>query len=75
MIAMPCMSPDGKPTESGVATLKAIKEGAFTPSEMATATSRQLFLVRSGLRELVGAGLIESVEDKYKLTSNGEKLI
>ena len=72
---MPCISPDGKPTESGIATLKAIKAGSYTPSEISSVTSRQLFLVRSGLRELVAAGLIESVEDKYKLTSNGEKLI
>jgi len=72
---MPCMSPDGKPTESGITTLKAIKAGAHTPTEISSATSRQLFLVRSGLRELLAAELIESIEDKYKLTSNGEKLI
>lgn len=75
MITMPCMSPDGRPTESGIATLNAIKSGAYTPSEIASATSRQLFLVRSGLRELVGAGLVENAEDRYKLTPSGEKLI
>ena len=72
---MPCMSPDGKPTESGIATLKAIKAGASTPSEIAVTTGRQLFLVRSGLRELVSAGLVESIEDRYRLTADGEKLI
>jgi predicted transcriptional regulator len=69
------MSPDGRPTESGVATLKAIKAGAGTPSQIATATNRQLFLVRSGLRELVGAGFIENIEDRYQLTPSGEKII
>lgn len=75
MIAMPCISSDGKPTESGVATLKAIKAGASTPSEIATATSRQLFLVRSGLRELVSAGLVKLSEEKYQLTDTGMKAI
>ena len=70
---MPCMSPDGKPTESGIATLKAIKGGAATPSEIATATNRQLFLVRSGLRELVGAELVKLSENKYQLTDTGER--
>jgi predicted transcriptional regulator len=75
VIAMPCVSPDGKLTESGIATLKSIKVGASSPNEIALATGRQLFLVRSGLRELVGAGLVELREEKYKLTAEGEKAI
>jgi predicted transcriptional regulator len=71
---MPCVS-DGKPTESGIATLKAIKSGPSTTSEIASVTGRELFLVRSGLRELVGAGLVEITGDKYRLTAQGEKLI
>lgn len=70
---MPCTSPDGKPTESGVATLKAVKEGASTPQEIAAKTGRPLFLVRSGLRELVNAGFLEIREDRHRLTAEGEK--
>ena len=75
MIAMPCVSSDGKLTESGIATLKSIKEGLMTPSEIAVATGSQLFLVRSGLRELVGAGLLILNEEKYQLTTAGEKAL
>ena len=72
---MPCVSADGKLTESGIATLKSIKAGSSSPNEIASATGRQLFLVRSGLRELVGAGLVELREEKYQLTAAGEKAI
>jgi predicted transcriptional regulator len=75
VIAMPCVSPDGKLTESGIATLKSIKTGAVSPNDIAAATGRQLFLVRSGLRELAGAGLIKLNEEKYQLTAAGEKTI
>ena len=75
VIAMPCVSADGKPTESGVATLRSIKAGASTPGEIAAATGRQLFLIRSGLRELVGAGLVELKGDKYTVTADGEKVL
>ncbi len=75
MITMPCVSPDGKLTESGITTLKSIKAGASTPIEIANATSRQLFLIRSGLRELAGAGLVEFRQEKYHLTVTGEKTI
>jgi predicted transcriptional regulator len=75
VIAMPCVSPDGKLTESGIATLKSIKAGALSPNEIAVATGRQLFLVRSGLRELAGAGLVKLNEEKYQLTAAGEKSI
>jgi len=75
VIAMPCMSPDGKPTESGLATLRAIKGGASTQSDIAAATNRQLFLIRSGLRELVSAGLVATSGDRYNLTAAGEKAL
>ena len=72
---MPCISPDGKPTKSGLETLKAIKSGASTPEDVATATGQRLFRVRSGLRELVTAGFLNLVKDEYKITSEGEKAI
>ncbi|MBN1682546.1 hypothetical protein JW865_03220, partial [Candidatus Bathyarchaeota archaeon] len=62
---MPCISADGKPTESGLATLNAIKTGASTPQEIANITSQPLFRVRSGLRELVNAGFLEIIDEKH----------
>ena len=75
MIAMPCVSPDGKPTSSGMATLKAVKGGASTPKEISDVTGQPLFRVRSGLRELVGAGFLELSDDDYLLTPNGESVL
>lgn len=72
---MPCVSSDGKPTSSGMATLNTLKDAALTPEEVAGKTGQPLFKVRSGLRELKNAGLVEEVEEKYKLSNNGEKII
>jgi len=72
---MPCVSPDGKPTTSGMATLKALKNAALSPEEIAVKTGQPLFRVRSGLRELKSAGFVEEAEDKYKLSKNGETAI
>jgi len=73
--AMPCVSPDGKPTSTGLATLKAISGGAASPKEIADATGQPLFRVRSGLRELAGAGLLVASDDKYSLTAEGKRVL
>ena len=54
---MACISPDGKPTESGTKMLSALKSGLASPEEIAKDTGLPLFRVRSGLRELTQAGL------------------
>jgi predicted transcriptional regulator len=72
---MPCVSPDGKPTSSGMAVLKSLKEGALSPEEIAGKTGQSLFRVRSGLRELSNAGFVEPTDDKYSLSKTGEKVI
>ena len=72
---MPCVSPDGKPTQSGLATLNAVKYGVYTLREIGNATGQPLFRVRSGLRELVNAGFLELSGDKYSLTSDGENIL
>jgi predicted transcriptional regulator len=72
---MPCVSPDGKPTASGMATLKALKNGALSPEEVAGKTGQPLFRVRSGLRELKNAGFVEENEEKYTLSKSGSALI
>jgi len=75
VIALPCVSPDGKPTKTGLATLSSIKTGASSPKEIADATGQPLFRVRSGLRELVNAGFVELSEEKYRLNDEGEKVL
>ncbi len=71
LIVMPCISPDGKPTASGLNTLKAIKDGASTPEEVAAKTGQPLFKVRSGLRELTTAGFATEADGKFMLSKNG----
>jgi hypothetical protein len=72
---MPCISADGKPTATGMATLKALRDGPLTPEEVAGKTGQPLFKVRSGLRELKNAGFVEEAAEKYLLSSNGNKAI
>ena len=72
---MPCVSPDGKPTPSGLALLKSLKNEALSPNEVMSETGQPLFRVRSGLRELENAGFVEEAEGKYNLSKNGEKLV
>jgi predicted transcriptional regulator len=72
---MACVSPDGKPTESGSKMLRALQAGLKSPEEIAKNTGLPLFRVRSGLRELAQAGLAAQKEDSYKLSEEGAKLI
>jgi predicted transcriptional regulator len=72
---MPCTTPDGKPTTSGVVTLRSLKDGALSPEEVATKTGQPLFKVRSGLRELKNAGFVEEADEKYALSNTGEAAI
>ena len=65
---MPCVSPDGKPSETGIITLKAVQGGADTPEAVQAATGNPMFKVRSGLRDLVNAGFLELMDGKYSLT-------
>jgi len=72
---MACVSPDGKPTESGSKMLRALQAGSKSPEEIAKNTGLPLFRVRSGLRELAQAGLAAQKEDSYKLSEEGATLI
>ncbi len=74
MIAVPCVSADGKPTKSGIKMLSALKSGASTPDALSGATGMPMFRVRSGLRQLVKAGFVKQVDNKYQLTPEGSKL-
>jgi predicted transcriptional regulator len=72
---MPCVSPDGKPTSSGMAVLQSLKNGALSPEEIANKTGQPLFRVRSGLRELKNAGFVEETEGKYVLSEAGKTTV
>ena len=72
---MACISPDGKPTESGAKMLRALQSGLKSDEEIAKDAGLPLFRVRSGLRELTQAGLAIQKDDKYQLTDKGAALI
>jgi predicted transcriptional regulator len=72
---MPCISPDGKPTSSGMILLKSLKNGAFTPNEVSSKTGQSLYKVRSGLRELKNAGFVKETNGSFSLTESGESLV
>ena len=72
---MACVSPDGEPTESGTKMLRALQTGLRSPEEIAQNAGLPLFRVRSGLRELAQAGLVDQKEDKYTLSQKGAELI
>jgi predicted transcriptional regulator len=72
---MACISPDGKPTESGTKMLRALKSGLGSPEEIAMKAGVPLFKARSSLRELTQVGFVVEEDNKYKLTEEGAKLI
>jgi DNA-binding IclR family transcriptional regulator len=72
---MACISPDGKPTESGTKMLRALKSGLGSAEEIAQATGLPLFRVRSGLRELVQAELVSQEGNRYEVNDKGAELI
>jgi predicted transcriptional regulator len=72
---MPCVSSDGKPTSTGMAVLRALKNGTLSPEEISSKTGQPLFRVRSGLRELKNAGFVEETGEKYGLSENGKTIV
>jgi DNA-binding IclR family transcriptional regulator len=72
---MACISPNGKPTESGSKMLRALQAGSGSPEEIANKAGLPLFRVRSGLRELAEAGLASQKGDKYELSPKGGEVL
>jgi len=72
---MACISPDGKPTESGSKMLRALQAGLGAPEEIAKEAGLPLFRGRSGLRDLTQAGLANQRDDRYELSEKGAELI
>ncbi|GBC96960.1 hypothetical protein HRbin16_02773 [bacterium HR16] len=69
---MACISADGTLTESARRMLGVLQHPA-SPEEVAQATGLPLFRVRSGLREMAQAGLVEEKEGRYALTEAGRQ--
>ena len=72
---MACISPDGKPTESGMTILHVLEAGLRSPDDVALETGRPMYAVRSGLRELAGAGLVVEKGHDYELSAYGSELV
>jgi hypothetical protein len=73
---MPCVNPDGKPTETGKKVLRTLRdEGLSTPDKVSESTGIALFRVRSGLRDMSNVGLVSAKEDRYLITDKGTRLI
>lgn len=72
---MACISPDGKPTESGTKLLRALKLGLSSAEDIAQEIGLPLFRVRSGLRELAGAELVTEKGESYELSPKGNELV
>jgi predicted transcriptional regulator len=69
---MACVNPDGTLSPSATALLKSLETPLGT-EEIAARLGSPLFKVRSSLRELVAAGLVEVREDKYIASEEGKK--
>ena len=73
---MPCVNPEGKPTETGMKVLQALRDnGLCTAEKVAETTGIALFRIRCGLRDMVEVELVETTGDKYNITEKGIKLL
>ncbi len=72
---MACVNPDGTLTPSALAVLKAVQQAPQTAEALATLVGLPLFRVRSSLRELREAGLLNESEGVYRLTPQGEETL
>ena len=72
---MPCVSPDGKPTDSGMNMLRAVHGGKQTPEDIAAAAGMPMYRVRSGLREMVEAGYLVQSDDTVSLSDQGRSVL
>ncbi len=72
---MSCVTPEGRPTELGRKILNALKQGRHSPEEIAKEAGLPLFRVRSGLRDMMAAGLAELQGEEYHLTEKGANFL
>ena len=71
---MACVNPDGSLSESAQKLLTVLAE-PLTPEEISQKAGQPLFKVRSSLREMTGAGLINEDGGNYTTTPAGKELL
>ncbi|MEJ2671588.1 MAG: winged helix-turn-helix domain-containing protein [Deltaproteobacteria bacterium] len=69
-----CVKPDGTLSLSAEIILKVCDKPA-TIDEMAQATSLRSFRIKSSIRELTAAGLLEEQGGRFRLTQKGKALL
>jgi predicted transcriptional regulator len=68
---MACVNPDGTLSESARALLRALAK-PIAAEEIAKQVGQPLFKVRSSLRELTAAGLIQEKGQEFLITESGK---
>ena len=72
---MACIRPDGSISETAKALIRMISTTAFSPEEISARLNIPLYLIRSSLREMAEAGLLQEQNGKYLSTEKGNKKI
>jgi predicted transcriptional regulator len=67
---MACIAPDGSLTTQAKAVLRAM-EAPVSLDEVARSTEIPLYRIRGSVRELVEAGLVESIDSAFRATAAG----
>lgn len=70
---MACINNDGTLTESAKRLLGKLTVPC-APEELSQRMGQPLFRIRSSLREMEGAGLVQPIEGKFLITEAGRKL-
>ena len=71
---MACIDPEGRLSWAGRRILTAIQNPAKL-EEVAQQTDLPRYRLRSGLREMIGAGLAEEKNETYVITTKGRSLL
>ncbi len=71
-----CISSDGKLSERALELIRLfLEKDKLTDLEISQKLKRPLFQVRSSLRELCLAGILEKVEEFYRITEKGKSYL
>lgn len=72
---MACIEPDGSLTPAGQLLLEEIARKPMTPQEIAATMGDPMFLIRSRIRDMVEADLIEENDGVYSATEKGRGMV
>jgi predicted transcriptional regulator len=71
---MACVNPDGTLSKTAILILESL-DSPLTVEEISEKTEVPLFLLRSNMRELVGAGVVKEEGERYAITEQGTEEI